>query len=597
MSQINIILVHAGTNQIPSHAAEALRITQKIAKKSRIIFLANEINRIEFKKIIHSITSPGGSTEFFAIEDIPEGGLRKKFKTDSLLDRSFRDGFWFHASDRFLILADYINHARLRNVLHIENDYVLYFDPTEKYEAFSTFSDFSVPVDRGRAIPGIVWLKDASVAQSLASFIVQNAHKDDMETVGQFCLTGSEVIKKPFPTIPYEYASEKGFSIERFSTGIDLFGGIFDAAAIGQYIGGIHWMNNPADTIFFINESSDLNLNELSFSWGIHNGIRRPHLIYQGKITPVLGIHAHSKNLEGISPFNHGVPSDESAIVNGEKIQAACDITLSTSSITKFHGRSNIKSKELIELLEDSSGNLLPPSTELIQRITKAKTIFVYTHLIPYFKYFLAPRFTSTFTLVSHNSDHPVTVMDFQLLNHPNLKNWYSQNCEFSHTKLKPLPIGLQNSQWGPEKANQLINASKDLIKTKLLYVNFSTQTHPSRIEALTEAKNITGATIESSISYVDYLKNLASHKFCLCPRGNGIDTHRFWEAQYLECIPVILWCDWTPAYSELPILIIDSWAELNQIDLEKIYIAVTNKKYSRSNLFLSNIIQQINYD
>ena len=94
--------------------------------------------------------------------------------------------------------------------------------------------------------------------------------------------------------------------------------------------------------------------------------------------------------------------------------------------------------------------------------------------------------------------------------------------------------------------------------------------------------KELKYPTIELDVNYQTYLQNLAIHKFCLCPRGNGIDTHRFWEAQYLDCIPIILWRDWTMAYSEMPILILDSWNDLQELDLEKIYISLTNKKYSR---------------
>jgi len=582
---------------MPSHLVETLAITRKIAKKSRFIFLSNENNRAEFEKIQLDIACSGPSVEFFAIEDIPESMQRKNFRTNSALDRNFRDGFWFHASNRFLILADYIEYAKLENIVHIENDYVLYFDPTDKLEAFRTYADFSVPLDRVRAIPGFVWIKNGHVAKSLADFILKNDNKDDMETVGQFCLSSDDLVKKPLPTLPYEYSIAKGLSIDRFSAGIDQFGGIFDAAAIGQYIGGIHWMNNPMNTTFFINESSDLNLSETPFSWGVENGIRHPFLSFNNVVTPILGVHAHSKDLEALSPFNHGVPLNESDLITGEKIQAICDLTIGAPSITKFHGRNNIKSAALIELPEDPSGNLLPPSNDLIERVIKAKTIFVYTHLIPYFKYFLAPRFISPYTLVSHNSDHPATIVDYQLLNQPHLKSWYSQNCEFAHTKLKPLPIGLQNIQWGPEKISQLIGASKKFHKEKFVYANFSAQTHPSRAEVLSAARDLKGITIESGLNYQDYLKSLASHKFCLCPRGNGIDTHRFWEAQYLDCIPIILWRDWTPAYSGLPVLILDNWGELKELDLEKIYIDITCKRYSRTNLFFKNIVDQISND
>jgi hypothetical protein len=198
------------------------------------------------------------------------------------------------------------------------------------------------------------------------------------------------------------------------------------------------------------------------------------------------------------------------------------------------------------------------------------------------------------FTLVTHNSDYSVTVNDFQLLNHPHLKNWFAQNCEFSHTKLKPLPTGLENKQWGSEKISQIVEAGKSMVKTKLLYSNFSVQTHPSRTAALELMKELPYATVEMGVDYEVYLKNLSMHKFCVCPRGNGIDTHRFWEAQYLDAIPIILWGDWTSSYSGMPILILDNWGELRNLDLEKIYITVTNKGYEHANLDLQELRQKI---
>ena len=596
MNQITIILVHAGPAQLPTHIPELLLNTEAIAKKSRIVFLANEINRIDFERIRHDLGDSGNRIDFVAIEDIPESDVTQKFRKISALDKSFRDGFWFNASNRFLVLADYMAHKNLGNVIHIENDYVLYFDPADKLETFNLYADFAVPLDRLRAIPGIVWFKNSKVANSLGSYISENPHQDDMATVGRFCLEASDFISKALPTIPYGYASAKGLNVQKYADGIDLFGGVFDAAAIGQYIGGIHWINNPVDTTLFINESSDLMMSDFSFSWAIKDGIKSPLLICNNEITPVLGVHAHSKNLEGVSPFNHGVLREQAIAITGERLQSYCEISIGTPSITKFHGRNNIQSKELIELPEDIEGNLAPPSIELIERVTQARTIFIYTHLMPYFRYYLAPRIKSPFTLVTHNSDNPVTVMDYQLLNHPHLENWFAQNSEFNHAKLKPLPIGLQNKQWGSDKIDQLVNVGKDIVKTEILYVNFSSQTHPGRVAALSAAKELPYATVEQDVDYVRYLKNLARHKFCLCPRGNGIDTHRFWEAQYLDSIPVILWRDWTPAYSEMPVLILDNWGELKELDLDIIYMSLTNKKYLRTSLNLQKVVNQINH-
>jgi hypothetical protein len=420
--------------------------------------------------------------------------------------------------------------------------------------------------------------------------MASNSQVDDMASLGQFCMKNSHSFAKPFPTIPHKYAVDKSLDVNLFSQGIELFGGIFDAAAVGQYIGGVHWMNDVNDTTFFINESSDLNLDDFMFFWSVRNGNKIPSIKYQNNKTNILGIHAHSKNLEEVSPFNHGVPQEEDVVVTGEKIQAFCDLTLSTPSITKFHGRENIEANLILEFQEDESGQLLPPNLDTIEVVRGSKVIFVYTHLIPYFSYYIAPRLRSPFMLVTHNSDESVSIVDYQLLNHPYLLKWFAQNCEFNHTKLMPLPIGVQNKQWGPSKIKKIIEVGKKIDKDKLLYVNFSNSTHYSRGNAMSVAKRFSGATIESDLSHETYLKNLSTHKFCLCPRGNGIDTHRFWEAQYLDVIPIIISSDWTSSYSEFPILILESWESLLELDLEKLYIIISNKKYLRKNLNLTEI-------
>jgi hypothetical protein len=192
------------------------------------------------------------------------------------------------------------------------------------------------------------------------------------------------------------------------------------------------------------------------------------------------------------------------------------------------------------------------------------------------------------FILLTHNSDHAVTVDDLDLLNNPFLQYWYAQNCEFSHTKLRALPIGLANSQWGSERLDDMHQVSQLFSKTHLLYVNFSSSTHEGRKKIIDTIAQVPGVTLGESVDFKSYLMQMAKHQFCLCPRGNGMDTHRFWEAQYLNTIPVLLRSDWTPAYSNLPILLVDCWEDLAHINLEKAYIQISSTFHCRDSLSLS---------
>jgi hypothetical protein len=129
---------------------------------------------------------------------------------------------------------------------------------------------------------------------------------------------------------------------------------------------------------------------------------------------------------------------------------------------------------------------------------------------------------------------------------------------------------------------------SQAYTKTHLLYVNFSSSTHEGRKKIIDAVSQVPKVTLGEPVDFESYLMQMAKHKFCLCPRGNGIDTHRFWEAQYLNTIPIVLSRDWTPAYSNLPILVVDSWEDLLQINLEKAYIQISNTSHNRTSLGLS---------
>lgn len=65
---------------------------------------------------------------------------------------------------------------------------------------------------------------------------------------------------------------------------------------------------------------------------------------------------------------------------------------------------------------------------------------------------------------------------------------------------------------------------------------------------------------------------------FVACPRGNGLDTHRFWESTYLGAIPIILKADKIPAFDFAPHLTITSWREMNQFSSQDLRIIYEEK-------------------
>jgi hypothetical protein len=53
-----------------------------------------------------------------------------------------------------------------------------------------------------------------------------------------------------------------------------------------------------------------------------------------------------------------------------------------------------------------------------------------------------------------------------------------------------------------------------------------------------------------------------STFQFIACPRGNGTDTHRFWEALYRGSVPVVKRSAWSESINDLqiPMIQLESW-------------------------------------
>lgn len=69
------------------------------------------------------------------------------------------------------------------------------------------------------------------------------------------------------------------------------------------------------------------------------------------------------------------------------------------------------------------------------------------------------------------------------------------------------------------------------------------------------------------------YDKTLES-RYALCPRGCGVDTHRFYECIYLGCIPIVVRTHtvFDRLYAAFPCLVVERWADVTAELLDQSY-------------------------
>lgn len=232
-----------------------------------------------------------GKIKLIAIELLQDSF---QFYESSRLDKQFRGGFWTLTSLRFFYIYEFMRGYNISNVIHLENDVLIFhncnqiidkFDKGYIYLPFDTYS---------RNIASIMFIPTASVFKMVLDNY--NFNKNDMENFSNISISTGLI-----RNLPIFVSSSNNTSSDEYrfvTSNYERFGGfIFDAAAIGQYLGGVDPRNISGDSTGFINETCVIKYNTYSFDWVVNNGVKRPFIIVDGNKIPIFNLHIHSKNL------------------------------------------------------------------------------------------------------------------------------------------------------------------------------------------------------------------------------------------------------------------------------------------------------------
>jgi hypothetical protein len=243
----------------------------------------------------------------------------------------------------------------------------------------------------------------------------------------------------------------------------------------------------------------------------------------------------------------------EKKIISGENFQQLADIYLGARDDFLFNPVI-MEQIEKHQVLED-----------ICTLFDNPPIIFLYPHHLRVFteklKYFCNP-----FTLITHNSDVNIEAGNpfvQQILDCRLLKMWWAQNLCFIHPKMHFIPIGIANSMWEHGNPELYIN-NNTANKTHDIYNNYSIYTNVAERRECADAME-SRASMLPMVTAKEHVERLAKYKYCLCPEGNGVDTHRLWEALLLGSIPIVKNTAFTRIIQhytrgEIPMIIMDSW-------------------------------------
>lgn len=211
------------------------------------------------------------------------------------------------------------------------------------------------------------------------------------------------------------------------------------------------------------------------------------------------------------------------------------------------------------------------------------------------------PPSASARLIVSGHSDFPIT--DQVVRRYP-FARWFGVNKQ---TPLcKALPLGITNNTDESDLHRIYGNvdimvdvASQPRTIKNLVYMNFSVGTYPTERQRVWDMfQNKPWVTCEDPANSMEgrktFLTSARNHHYVLCPRGNGIDTHRLWETLYMGSIPIVIrdiaHSDWT----DLPILFVNSWDDVTEEFLTSQIERFNTTSWNYTKLHIGHWIRQI---
>lgn len=200
------------------------------------------------------------------------------------------------------------------------------------------------------------------------------------------------------------------------------------------------------------------------------------------------------------------------------------------------------------------------------------------------------------YKLITHNSDWAVSKCLENMGVIPkelpfNLK-WFTQNVDVEHPNIISIPIGLENPHWHTkiQKTEKISYCMKYRPKYNLemCVAQFNPDTNPRRRAIFDHFSQFDWCLSTESVNgskFDDYLTNLNDCVFCVCPEGNGIDTHRMWEALYVGCIPIVEDSINIQFYRKLPIFICHNLLDINYDSLKYVKQSINDRLYEDYNM------------
>ena len=226
------------------------------------------------------------------IEDLIPDYINMSFK----INNTYRNGFWELTSYRFKAIYEYMKQYNIMNIIHIENDVVIYKNVDTI--PFHNINKLLLTMDsENRCIPGLMFIPCNNILKKCLDIFKPNLN--DMQNFSNCYYQLSDYID----TLPIFVENNENNITKMITKNFKYYNCIFDAAAIGQYLGGVDPRNMSGDTRGFVNETCVIDYSKYKFIWKNENNKKIPYIIINNIEYPVVNLHIHCKDVKSFTLF------------------------------------------------------------------------------------------------------------------------------------------------------------------------------------------------------------------------------------------------------------------------------------------------------
>lgn len=282
------VWVHLGGSKIPPYLRISLENFSELFQDQSLVLLVDEdknlgnlqIKNLTVKKV--ELVDPDWDT----------------IKSTLGHDLNFRNEFWFNSLARFKIIHMYMTLEDVGSLLHIESDVTFTSDfPFQILKDLRQVLAYPLQGD-GQGIASVLHVGSREVLAEFLTFcsreVSENSKSTDMTILFNFLKHNLDKVVV-MPTLPVELENgKKGSTLyASASQNIDLFGGVFDAISIGQYLFGVDPRNHRGRKKLYSEDKSHwVKPSKYKFDWSGNSLLAKR----ANFVTKVFSLHIHSKD-------------------------------------------------------------------------------------------------------------------------------------------------------------------------------------------------------------------------------------------------------------------------------------------------------------